>query len=118
MTINDTNYNYGLFNGKPAYRSYFNNTIYVFKDVSSKRIKHRNNFTSLKNRYKIVFVTNKKLLDIQDFCELKDCVFDGKLGTKYYVKGVIGTYHWCVNVKKEKPIPLIRQTRVVQAVTT
>lgn len=106
MTIDEgnPNYSYGLFNGKPAYRNYYNKTIYIFKDISAKRIKTKNDFTGTRG-YKIVFVTNKQLMSIEGFNEIKDCVFDGKLGTRYSTKGCRGSYHWCFEIDGNKPIP-------------
>jgi hypothetical protein len=111
MTIDNTdfksNYQYGLYYNKPAYKDYYKKIIYVFKDISAKRINTRNNFNSESKWYKIVFVTNKQLLSMDYLDEIKDCVFDGKLGTRYKTKGSSGSYHWCLRQGGE--IPLARQ---------
>jgi hypothetical protein len=39
--------------------------------------------------------------------EIKDCVFDGKLGTRYKTRGSCGSYHWCLRQGGE--IPLARK---------
>jgi hypothetical protein len=111
MTIDNTdftnNYHYGLYYNKPAYKDYYEKIIYVFKDISAKRINTRNNFNSESKWYKIVFVTNKQLLSMDYLDEIKDCVFDGKLGTRYKTKGSCGSYHWCLRQGGE--IPLARK---------
>jgi hypothetical protein len=101
------NYNYGLYNNKPAYYDSYRKIIYVFKDISSKRIKTNNNFSSYNRWNKIVFVTNKQLLSIDYMSEIKDCVFDGKLGTRYSTRSSCGSYHWC---RKEGNIPMPRKS--------
>ena len=98
-----SSYLYGLFNNKPAYKDYYKKIIYVFKDISSKRIKTNNNFTRENKYYKIVFLTNTQLLSIDYFSEIKDCIFDGKLGTKYHTNSSCGPYHWCLRQNEEKP---------------
>jgi len=111
MTIDNTNfksyYQYGLYYNKPAYKDHYKKIIYVFKDISGKRINTSNNFNSEFKWYKIVFVTNKQLLAMDYMSEIKDCVFDGKLGTRYTTKGSSGGYHWCLRQGGE--IPVARQ---------
>jgi len=106
MIINtdyNINYNYGLYYNKPAYKDFYNQVIYVFKDISAKRINTKNNFNSDSKLYKIVFVTNKRLLSMDYFNEIKDCVFDGKIGTRYATKCCIGSYHFCLRQGGELP---------------
>jgi hypothetical protein len=110
MTIDNTdfsNYHYGLYYNKPAYKDYYKKIIYVFKDISAKRINTSNNFNSEYKWYKIVFVTNKQLLSMDYLDEIKDCVFDGKLGTRYKTKSSCGSYHFCLRQGGE--IPLARK---------
>jgi hypothetical protein len=102
------NYYYGLYNNKPAYKDSYKRIIYVFKDVSSKRFKTDNNFTRDKAYYKIVFVTNKQLLAMNYFVEVKNCVFDGKIGTRYRSESAMGPYFWCFRQGGEKPTVLNR----------
>lgn len=97
-------YNYGLFNNKPAYRDSYKMVIYVFKDISAKRIKTQREFNNYGNSYKIVFVTNKQLLAMDYIDEIKDCVFDGKLGTRYTTRRSSGSYHWCLRQGGEIPV--------------
>ena len=97
-------YNYGLFNNKPAYRDFYKMVIYVFKDISAKRIKTEREFNNYNNSYKIVFVTNKQLLAMDYIDEIKDCVFDGKLGTRYKTRSSSGSYHWCLRQGGEIPV--------------
>jgi len=108
MTIDNTNfsgnYQYGLYYNKPAYKDYYKKIIYVFKDISAKRINTGNNFNSEFKWYKIVFVTNKQLLSMDYFNEIKDCVFDGKLGTRYHTRSSSGSYHWCLRQGSDKPL--------------
>jgi hypothetical protein len=110
MTINNINfsgdYHYGLYNNKPAYKDFYKEVIYVFKDISAKRVKTTNNFDSESKFYKIVFVTNKQLLSMDSFDEIKDCVFDGKLGTRYSTRSSSGRYHWCL---RQGQIPVARK---------
>ena len=101
-------YYYGLYNNKPAYKSFYDSIIYVFKDISAKRVKTGNDFTRDNKRYKIVFVTNKQLLAMDYFDEVKSCVFDGKLGTRYQSKSSMGSYHWCLRAGGDKPVALSR----------
>jgi len=107
ITLGSSNaYCYGLYNNKPAYQDYYNKTIYVFKDISAKRIKTGNDF-SRDNRYcKIVFVTNKQLLSMDYMEQVKNCVFDGKLGTQYRTDGCYGSYHFCLRKYDKKPVPI------------
>jgi hypothetical protein len=107
MIINNTNsnYSYGLYNNKPAYKDYYKKVIYVFKDISAKRVKTNNNFNGDNKWYKIMFVTNKQLLSMNYLPEIKDCVFDGKLGTGYRTECSSGSYHWCLRQGGEMPMP-------------
>jgi len=95
-------YSYGLYNGKPAYEDYYRKTIYVFKDISPKRIK-TNNVIHPNNRFKVVFVSNKQLLSMDYMHEIKNCVFDGKLGTSYRTKNSYGPYFHCLRDNGEIP---------------
>jgi hypothetical protein len=99
------NYNYGLYNNKPAYRNSYKNIIYVFKDISTKRVETSNDFSQYNKFCKVVFVTNKQLASMDYFEEIKDCVFDGKLGTRYRTKGSCGSYHFCLRTNGETPLP-------------
>ena len=99
-------YYYGLYNNKPAYKNFGKSIIYVFTDISAKRFKTRNDFTRDKSYYKIVFITNKQLLAMVYLSEIKDCVFDGKLGTRYKSKSAMGSYHWCLRANGDKPVAL------------
>lgn len=100
-------YNYGLFNNKPAYKNHYTKVIYVFKDISAKRVKTYNNFSSDTKWYKIVYVTNAQLLSMDYLDEIKDCVFDGKLGTRYSTTGSCGSYHFCL--RQGSAIPIARK---------
>jgi hypothetical protein len=108
MTIDNTgflgDYHYGLYNNKPAYKDIYKKIIYVFKDISAKRINTRNNFNSESKWYKIMFVTNKQLLSMDYLNEIKDCVFDGKLGTRYSTRSSSGSYHWCLRQGGQIPV--------------
>jgi hypothetical protein len=90
------NYNYGLYKNKPAYKDHYKKVIYVFKEISPKRIQTNNNFSSDSRYYKIMFVTNKQLLSLDYLSEIKNCVFDGKLGTRYRTKSSSGSYFHCL----------------------
>jgi len=93
---------YGLYNGRPAFEDYYRKVIYVFKDISPKRIK-TNNIIHPNNRFKVIFVSNKQLLSMDYMDEIKSCVFDGKLGTRYRTKGSSGPYFHCLRKNGEKP---------------
>ena len=114
MNINNKdfsgNYSYGLFNNKPAYKDMYKNTIYVFKDISAKRIITDHDFSGYTKWNKIVFVTNKQLLSMDYMSEIKDCVFDGKLGTRYQTKSSCGSYHFCLHQEGEIPIARINKS--------
>ena len=99
------NYNYGLFNNKPAYKDSYKKIIYVFTDISAKRVETSNDFSSYIKWYKVVFVTNKQLAAMDYLDEIKDCVFDGKLGTNYRTKNSCGSYHWCLRKNGDVPVP-------------
>ena len=99
-------YYYGLCDNKPAYKDFYKHIIYVFKDISAKRFKTGNDFSRDKAYYKVVFVTNKQLLAMNYFAEVKNCVFDGKLGTRYKSKSAMGPYHWCLREGDAKPVAL------------
>ena len=105
-TTSSASYAYGLYNNKPAYKNHYKQVIYVFKDISPKRIQTNNNFSSQSKWYKVVFVTNKQLLSMDYLDEIKDCVFDGKLGTRYNTKSSCGSYHFCLRENGETPLPI------------
>jgi hypothetical protein len=100
------NYNYGLFNGKPAYNNSYKKIIYVFTDISAKRVETSNDFSSYTKWCKVMFVTNKQLASMDYFDEIKNCVFDGKLGTRYRIKSSSGSYHFCLRKNGTIPLPI------------
>jgi hypothetical protein len=51
-----------------------------------------------------MFVTNKQLLSMDYLNEIKDCVFDGKLGTRYSTRSSSGSYHWCLRQGGQIPV--------------
>lgn len=111
ITSKNTNghYNFGLYNNKPAYQNMYKSIIYVFKDISFKRIKTGRIFNKKNSKdYKIIFVSNKQLLHMDCFDEIKNCVFDGKLGTRYSTNMSSGSYFFCLKKDGPNPIPKIK----------
>jgi len=71
---------WGLYKGCVAYQHFYKKKIFVFKDVSPKRLKERN-VISKWSHYKVQYVSNAQLLKMDYFHDIKAVVFDGKLGT-------------------------------------
>ena len=42
--------------------------------------------------------------------EIKDCVFDGKLGTRYTTRSSCGSYHWCLRQGSGIPVARINKS--------
>lgn len=89
--------------------------VYVFTDISYKRYKkgeydfkfRMGNYKDIKGNAKVVFVTNKQLMDFsmpyadKGFIqEVRNLVFDGKIGTRYKSRSKSchssGTYFSCL----------------------
>lgn len=100
--------NWGLYKGCVAYEHFYKKKIFVFKDVSPKRLKERN-VISKWGDYKVQYVSNAQLLEMDYFDDIKAVVFDGKLGTGYSTPSSAGSYLFCKRKDGPEPKPRARR---------
>lgn len=110
MQLNNDNYRtrFGLYNGCVAYEDFYKKRIFVFKDVSPKRLKVGTKISKWGN-YKVQYVSNAQLLEMDYFEEIKAVVFDGKLGTHYRTLCSSGSYFFCKRKDGPEPTPRARR---------
>lgn len=99
---------WGLYKGCVAYEHFYKKKIFVFKDVSPKRLKERN-VISKWSHYKVQYVSNAQLLEMDYFDDIKAVVFDGKLGTGYSTPSSSGSYLFCKRKDGPEPTPRARR---------
>jgi hypothetical protein len=111
MQLNNDNYGtrFGLYNGCVAYEDFYKKTFFVFKDVSPKRLKVRN-VLSKWCHYKVQYVSNAQLLEMDYFEDVKAVVFGGKLGTRYSTHCSSGSYFFCKRKGGPEPTPRLKRS--------
>jgi len=109
MQLNNDNYStrFGLYNGCVAYEDFYKKKLFVFKDVSPKRLKVRNKIHKY-GHYKVQYVSNAQLLEMDYFEEIKAVVFGGKLGTRYTTRSSSGSYFFCKRKDGPEPTPRLK----------
>lgn len=106
MKISDLHspYLYGTYKGRIAIQNGNKDTIYVFKDISLKRMNtdHYNVWGHKFYKYngmKVVYVSNKQLKtwtsDMGYIADIRAIVMDRKAGTRYRTKNSCGPYLFC-----------------------
>ena len=107
---------YGVINGKLAKKyvdqrnGEYKRIFFIFTKVSAKRILtprfKENNISKLSNsHFKVILVNNKALMDLNHeyahaFNDVRELVFDGKLGQRYNGSSSAGPYFHClINTK-------------------
>lgn len=112
MQIQNERYSshWGLYKGCLAYEHSGHKTLYVFKDVSPKRLKVRMNIGKWRH-YKVQYVSNAQLLEMDYFEDIKAVVFGGKLGTRFTTPCSSGSYFFCKRKDGPEPTPRVRNLR-------
>ena len=107
---------YGVINSKLAMKytdrrgGDYKRIFFIFTKVSAKRILtpkfKENNILGLSNRpIKVILVNNKALMDFNHeyahaFNDVRELVFDGKLGQRYNGSSSAGSYFHCLSNTK------------------
>ena len=106
MKISDLHspYLYGIYKGRIAVKNGSKDTIYVFKDISLKRMntEHQDVWGYEFHKHKglkVVYVSNKQLKtwtrDKGYVADIRAIVMDRKAGTRYSTKNSCGSYLFC-----------------------
>ena len=102
MKISDlhSTYRYQVYRGRIAVLNGNNDTLYVFKDISLKRMDREDYSTFHKRKgIRIVYVSNKQLKtwtsDMGYVAGIRAIVMDRKAGTTYKSKYNSGSYLFC-----------------------